>query len=63
MLIRVMYSDGRFDMIKPQFLDNLLAEKKVTSFMRSGGWATVGREPIRSNHLVNGYDGKERRAI
>jgi hypothetical protein len=62
MLIRVIYSDGKFDMIRPQLLDKLLNEKKVTSFMRSGGWATIGRDHIRKNRQIHNYEGMERRA-
>ena len=61
MMIRVMYADGKFDMVKPQKLDMLLEEQKVTSFMRSNGWAVVGRDSIRRGSS-EGYWGEERRA-
>ena len=61
MLIRVMYKNGKFDMVKPQLLNGLLEEKKVTSFMRSGGWAVVGRDSIRRSRLAHAYSGPERR--
>lgn len=60
MMIRVMYSDGRFDMVKPSMLDNLLDRQAVTSFKRSSGWAVVGRDPIRSSGQAN-YRGMDRR--
>lgn len=60
MMIRVMYSDGRFDMVKPDMLDNLLDRQVVTSFKRSSGWAVVGRDATRSSSLGN-YRGRERR--
>lgn len=62
MLIRVMYSDGRFDMVKPSTLDNLLEQQKVTSFKRTSGWAVVGRDAIRST-AGSGYRGIERRLM
>ena len=62
MLIRVMYADGRLGMIKPHLLDKLLERKIVTSFLRSDGWAVVGRDIIRRHHSSQGYDGAERRA-
>ena len=62
MLIRVIYKDGRFDMVKPQMLDNLLEEHKVTSFMRSSGWAIIGRDSIRKGSS-GGYWGKEQRTV
>jgi hypothetical protein len=60
MLIRVMYNDGRFDMIKPNMLDDLLAKLTVTSFKRTSGWAVVGRDPVRSSVRSN-YRGTDRR--
>jgi len=60
MMIRVMYSDGRFDMVKPDMLDNLLDRQVVTSFKRNSGWAVVGRDAIRSSSRGN-YRGMERR--
>ena len=60
MMIRVMYSDGRFDMVKPGMLDNLLNRQVVTSFKRNNGWVVVGRDAIRSSSRGN-YRGMERR--
>jgi len=60
MMIRVMYSDGRFDMVKPGMLDSLLNSQVVTSFKRNTGWAVVGRDVIRSSSRGN-YRGMERR--
>jgi hypothetical protein len=60
MLIRVMYKDGKFDMVKPQMLENLLEEHKGTSFKRSTGWAFVGRDSIRRGNS-EGFWGQERR--
>jgi hypothetical protein len=48
MLIRVIYDDGRFDMVKPHLLDTLLDTKRVTSFKRADTWAVIGRDAIRS---------------
>jgi predicted chitinase len=62
MMIRVMYSDGRFDMVKPGMLDNLLDRQAVTSFKRNDGWAVVGRDAIRSSGRGN-YRGRERRLL
>ncbi len=52
MLIRVMYYEGRFDMVTPQMLDVLLKTKRVTSFKRADTWAVVGRDAIRSDSQV-----------
>lgn len=61
MMIRVMYSDGRFDMVKPNVLDDLLNRQVVTSFKRNTGWAVVGRDSIRSSSSRGNYRGMERR--
>ena len=61
MMIRVMYSDGRFDMVKPNLLDDLLERQTVTSFKRSTGWAVVGRDPIRGRG-GSSYGGQDRRS-
>jgi hypothetical protein len=57
-----MYSDGRFDMVKPSILDNLLEQQVVTSFKRSDGWAVVGRDALRSSNQAR-YRGVERRQL
>lgn len=61
MMIRVFYTDGTFDMVKPKMLDYLLEQNKVKRFKRSTGWAVVGKDAIRSSS-PNGYQGEERRA-
>ena len=61
MLIRVMYDDGRFDMVKPQILNLLLESEKLTSFKRSDSWAVIGRDTLRSSRS-QGHQGIERRA-
>ncbi|MEJ2471191.1 MAG: hypothetical protein P8Y96_08720 [Desulfuromonadales bacterium] len=61
MFIRVVYTDGRHDMVKPELLDYLLGKNKVTKFKRYNGWAVVGNDAIRTGSS-NGYCGEERRA-
>jgi hypothetical protein len=58
-LIKVVYHDGRHDMVKPFLLDSLLDSKKVKMFYRSDGWATVGISPLRSQKRR--FIGKEKR--
>lgn len=60
MMIRVMYSDGRFDVVKQGTLDQLLDNNRVASFKRSSGWAVVGRDPLRGTGEY-GYNGPDRR--
>ena len=61
MLIRVMYDDGTYDMVKPKMLDLLLERDKLSSFKRSDSWAVVGRDALRSSRS-QGHKGVERRA-
>ena len=60
MMIRVMYTDGGFDIVKPALLNNLLAENALISFKRSDGWAVVGRDAMRTA-THSDYRGPERR--
>ncbi len=62
MLIRFMLDDGRFDMVKPLLLNNLLQEQNLTSFMRPRGWTVVGRGVLRSSNLSQEDQGVERRS-
>jgi len=60
MMIRVMYCDGRFDLIKPNLLDQLLEQNRLASFKRSEGWAVIGRDPLRGAG-GSSYRGPDRR--
>ena len=60
MLIRIVYDDGRYDLVKPFILDALLAEKQVRMFLRDGRWVQVGRDALRRSHLTS-YSGADRR--
>ena len=47
MLIRVMYRDGKYDMVKDIVLDNLIHSEKILKLYLSGHWAVIGSGPIR----------------
>lgn len=47
MMIRIVYQDGRFDMVRPESLDPLIAAGSITHFRRSTGWVTLGKDPVR----------------
>ncbi len=47
MLIRVMYRDGSYDIVKDNILEKLIHSEKILKFYRSGQWALVGRDPVR----------------
>jgi hypothetical protein len=58
-LIRVIYQDDTYDMVKPLLLDMLISENKIKKFRRSEMWATVGVDRMRG---IGGYhDGYEKR--
>jgi hypothetical protein len=61
MLIRVMYQDEKFDMVKPSVLDDLIASGKLKQFFRSGGWTLIGIAQLRGRG--GSYEGPERRNI
>lgn len=60
MLIRVVYRDGRHDMVKPHLLNRLLAQQELRSFRRTSGWAVIGIDPLRDSRPEK-YNGPERR--
>jgi hypothetical protein len=60
MMIRIMYNDGNFDIIKPGLLNALIEKEAITSFKRSDGWIVIGRDPIRRGGN-RAYAGPERR--
>ncbi len=60
MLIRVMYKDNKYDMVKPFSLDKLIMSGRIKKFLRSEGWATIGVDPIRGHS--GSYEGQERRS-
>jgi hypothetical protein len=60
MLIRVIYQNGKYDMVNNDLLDNYIKNEHVIQFKRKDGWATIGVDSIRdpSRHR---YIGPERR--
>lgn len=50
MMIQVIYKTGKYDMIKAEILNRLLANGEIDQFRRTTGWTKVGRDPIRSLH-------------
>ncbi len=61
MLLKVMYQNGKYDMVRPSLLNELIASKKIKKFYRSGGWADIERDPIRRAAAAGSYVGPERR--
>ncbi len=63
MLIQVVYKNGKCDMVKDFFLDNLIAGDFLCHFRRRGGWIDVDRDPVRRPAGINSsHAGPERRS-
>jgi hypothetical protein len=61
MLIGVIYKNNRRGMIDEYLLEELINEDKIKAFRRSGGWAKIGRDPVRERWKSTGYKGQDRR--
>ncbi len=59
MLIKVMYKNEKYDLVKPALLNQLILSKKIKKFYRSGQWADIETDHIR--RVVAPFDGPERR--
>lgn len=46
-LIKVELNDGTICRMAPKALTIFLGQGKVARFERSGGWAVVGKDPLR----------------
>jgi hypothetical protein len=49
MLITVQYKNGRTGRVEAYQLSHLICSQKIKKFLRSEGWVTIGRDPIREN--------------
>ncbi|WP_282755202.1 GSU3473 family protein [Desulfuromonas thiophila] len=64
MLIRVVYTDGRNDMVQPFVLDRLIEEGALLSFQRATGWVVMGVDPVRRPKYQQApYAGVDRRHL
>lgn len=61
MMIQVIYKTGKYDMVKSETLNRLLADGEIVQFRRSTGWTKVGRDPIRSFRQGKFWPEMERR--
>ena len=48
MLIRVVYTNKKYDFINPARLEESLKAGTIAMFQRSSGWARVGVDPLRT---------------
>ncbi len=61
MLISVVYTDGKHDMVKDFILNRLIEEKRIEKFKRSDGWVDIRTGRLRGSAKKFGYAGPERR--
>ncbi len=48
MMIRVEYHDGQQQLVRPYLLNKLIAERAISRFERSDGWAVLDEVPLRA---------------
>ena len=61
MLVRVMYHDKKYDMVKDSVLNELINSALIARFYRSDGWVIIGCSPLRGTG--GSYSGAERRGV
>jgi len=61
MLIPVIYSDGKHDMVKSYILSQLIVEKSIVKFKRKQGWVDINSDQLRKSDRHSVYFGYERR--
>lgn len=64
-LIHVITRDGTYQYLTPSALDTLLERNCLMKFKRSGGWVTVGIDPIRvkdRRETSRPFNGPDRRS-
>ena len=60
-MIRVIYRDGKEDLITQKFLDILLHVDEVQMFQRNRDWAIMGVDPVRADSRANSQGDERRR--
>ena len=62
MLIRVMYKDGRQDMVRKSELKELIDKHQIKMFKRFSGWVSVVSDMTREKRIcIEESPGRERR--
>lgn len=61
MLIPVIYTNGKHDMVKDFMLSRLIENRDIEQFKRSEGWINIRTDPLRAEKPTSLYDGPERR--
>ena len=63
MLLRIRYSDSKYNYVNPETLDELIMTRRISQFFRpsENRWIDVGEAALRGPTLD--YSGPERRMI
>ncbi len=61
MIIKVIYANDGLGLVNACDLEHLIKTRKILAFERSGGWATIGSDPIREKNITPA--GSERRTV
>lgn len=61
MNMKVVFQDNRENIIDSRLLNEMMTVKMIKMFMRSGGWAVVGIDPVRGSG--GDYTGPDRRGL
>jgi len=60
-MIRVIYRDGKEDLVTQKFLDILLHMNEVQMFQRDSDWAIIGVDALRADSRSNPLGDERRR--
>ena len=63
MLIRVVYQDGKFDLVSELALSFLIESRAIEKFQHSDGWVDIDSPHVRKAGRKGSYWGSERRCI
>ena len=61
MMMRVIYSDGKYDLVNGDLLTSLIESKAIIKFKRLNGWVNVPSKECRNSANKDRYGGPERR--
>ncbi len=61
MNMKVVFQDNRESIIDSRLLNEMISVNMIKMFMRSGGWAMVGIDPMRGKG--GKYTGPDRRGL
>jgi hypothetical protein len=62
-MLRVIYTDGTFDLVKDFMLRFLIESYEVAKFKRSSGWVEIGSPNVRGVGGESNYCGSEKRGL